>query len=152
MARVEEVLCSVGNEIYGFDVENVKGIEKYVNIVPVPNAPSYIEGIINLREDVIPIYNLRHKFNLPGTAPTEETKLIISKSKEMLIGFKVDKVHGIVGIEEEEFLEVPTIVKIEETAYIKTIAKVEERLVIILDLEVMLTGKESKEIRDIIEE
>ena len=152
MAAVKEVLCSVGDEVYGIDIAYVKGIEKYVNISPVPNAPGYIEGIINLRGDVIPIYNLRYKFNLPKTEPTENTKLIISKSGEILIAFMVDMVTEIVELEKEAFHELPTVVKTEETAYIRSIAQVGGRLVVMLDLEAMLSGKESSHIKNMLEE
>lgn len=152
MAVIREVLCYIGEELFGIDINYVKGIEKYRNISPIPSAPDYIEGIINLRGDVIPIYNLRHKFNLPDVSPTENTKLIISKSNDMLVAFMVDMVSEIVEIEEEEFQEVPEIVMTDETSYIHAIAQVKDRLVVLLNLEAMVSRKESKQMKAILNE
>ena len=80
MAVVKGILFHVGNEVYGIGILNIRGIEKVANIFPIPNAPSYISGIINLRGDVIPVFNLRDKFGLPSEPVTDATKLIIAKS------------------------------------------------------------------------
>ncbi|MDD6208715.1 MAG: chemotaxis protein CheW, partial [Clostridiales bacterium] len=85
MGEERDVLFYVANEVYGIDVASVQGIEKYVNIIPVPNAPSYIEGLINLRGVVIPVFSIRNKFKLPEIAVTEETRMIIVRSKGVLI-------------------------------------------------------------------
>ena len=152
MAAVKQILCNVGEQVYGIDLVHVKGIEKYMNIIPVPNSPDYIEGIINLRGDVIPVFNIYAKFQQPKAAITEQTKLIIVKSNDMLIAFMVDDVSEIVEIEDNEFQPVPKIVKNEATSYIKSIIQVKDRLVVVFNVDGILTEMEQAKLQDLIEE
>lgn len=152
MAAVKQILCEVGKQIYGIDLTYVNGIEKYMNIIPVPNAPSYIEGIINLRGVVIPVFNIHDKFNQPKADVTESTKLLIVKSHEMLIAFMVDGVSEIVEIDDSEFQQVPKIIESEATSYIKAIIQVKDRLVVVFNVDGILTEMEQQKLQDIIEE
>lgn len=152
MAATKQILCDVGNQVYGIDLIHVKGIEKYMNIIPVPNAPGYIEGIINLRGDVIPVFNIHDKFKQPKTEVTENTKLIIVKSNDMLIAFMVDGVSEIVEIDENDFHSVPKVVESEATSYIKSIIQVKDRLVVVFNVDGILTEMEQQRLQNIVEE
>lgn len=152
MAAVKQILCDVGEQVYGIDLVHVRGIEKYMNIIPVPNAPGCIEGIINLRGDVIPVFNIHDKFKQPKTAVTENTKLIIVKSQDMLIAFMVDGVSEIVEIDDSEFRPVPKIVECESTSYIESIIQVKDRLVVVLNVNGILTEIEQEKLQNLIEE
>lgn len=152
MAAVKLILCNVGEQVYGINLTYVKGIEKYINIVPVPNAPSYIEGIINLRGVVIPVFNMHDKFKQPKAAVTENTKLIIVNSNDMLIAFVVDGVSEIVEIDDSRFQPVPRIIKNEETSYIETIVQVKDRLIVVFNVDGILTEMEQAKLQDILEE
>jgi len=120
----------------------VKAIEKYMDIVPIPNAPSYIEGIINLRGDVIPVYSLRSKFGLSKKSVDEDTKLIVTKSKDIMMAFEVDSVNEIVEIPGSNIHEAPAIIRAESTAYINYVADVDKRLVVLLNLDGILSEAE----------
>ncbi len=152
MAAVKQILCNVGEQVYGIGLIHVRGIEKYTDIIHVPNAPSFIEGIINLRGDVIPVFNLHNKFGLEKTQRTENTKLIIVKSRDMLIAFMVDEVSEIVEIDDSEFHPIPKVVECEETSYIESVIQVKERLIVILNLDGILTEIEQKKLQNLIEE
>lgn len=152
MALVKQVLCNIGGGLYGIDIAYVKEIEKYQNIIPVPNEPSYIEGIINLRGEVVPVFNLRDKFHQPKAAVTDNTKLIITTTNDLMIAFIVDGISEIVEIAEEQFMKTPVIVQNEETTYIQSIAQVDRKLVIVLNLDGILTEKQQKKIETLIEE
>lgn len=152
MAMVKQVLFCIGEETYGVEVTHVKGIEKYLNMVPIPNAPSYIEGIINLRGDIIPIISMRVKFGLPKKDVTEDTKLIIVKSKDVLIGVEVDSVQEIVEIAEEDISQPPVIIKNEKTSYIDKVAHVNDGLVILLDLDGILSNQEQESLQQLLKE
>lgn len=152
MAAVKQVLCNVGKETYGIDISHVKGIEKYMNIISIPNAPSYVEGIINLRGDVIPVFNLHDKFHQSKEQVTEDTKLIIANSNGILIAFMVDMVSEIVEVEEKNFNPAPIIVENEDTRYIDSIVQVGEKLVVVLDLDGILSSKEQEKIHTILKE
>ena len=136
----------VAGEVYGVAVSAVQGIEKYVNIIPVPNAPSYIEGIINLRGEVIPVFSIRNKFKLPETAVTDETRLIIVSSKGVLIGLQVDQVKEIIELADKDLVDPPEIVTDHDTQYIRKIARVSDSLVILLELDGILSAEQKETI------
>lgn len=138
----QKVLFHIGEQLYGLDIRYVRGIEKYVNITPVPNSPDYIEGIINLRGEIIPIFNLRRKFGLEKVRATEETKLIISKSQGMPIAFEVDCVAEILTLDDENAHEVPLLVKGDATDYAGRIADTGKGLAVILDINGIFTKEE----------
>ena len=147
----QKVLFHVDKELYGLDIRYVRGIEKYVNITPVPNAPDYIEGIINLRGEIIPIFNLRRKFGLEKVRPTEETKLIISNSQGIPIAFEVDCVSEILTIEEETAHKVPAIVRSDKTDYAGKIINTGKGLAIILDINGIFTKEEKQMVEKTLE-
>ncbi|HEX3076501.1 MAG TPA: chemotaxis protein CheW [Lachnospiraceae bacterium] len=142
MENTKQVIFKLGNEEFGIGILYVKGIEKYLDIVPIPNAPNYIEGIINLRGDVIPVYSLRSKFGLPKREVDENTKLIVTKSGDVMMAFEVDSVNEIVEISSSNIHEAPAILKTERTAYINYVADIEKRLIILLNLDGILSESE----------
>jgi purine-binding chemotaxis protein CheW len=129
----------------------VNAIEKYTNINPVPNAPNYIEGIINLRGDVIPVYSLRTKFRLPDSKVDDNTKLIITKTDDILLAFQVDSVQEILELNSENVNETPKILKTTNTAYIGNVANVDGRMIILMNLKGILSDSEQKNIEEILE-
>ncbi|WP_066712050.1 chemotaxis protein CheW [Clostridium sp. Marseille-P299] len=150
MEATKQVIFKLGDEEYGFDIMLVNAIETYTGVVPVPNAPEYILGILNLRGDVIPVYSLRVKFGLPKQG-SNGSQLIVTRSKGMLIGFQVDFVHEIVEIGEKQLSEVPVIVKSEKTAYSKAVANIGGRMVILLDHDGILNAAEHNSITALVE-
>lgn len=142
MDNTKQVIFKLGNEEFGLSILYVKAIEKYMDIVPIPNAPSYIEGIINLRGDVIPVYSLRSKFGLSKKSVDEDTKLIVTKSKDIMMAFEVDSVNEIVEIPGSNIHEAPAIIRAESTTYINYVADVDKRLVVLLNLDGILSEAE----------
>lgn len=140
----QKVLFHINKEVYGIDIRYVRGIEKYVDVTPIPNVPDYIEGMINLRGEIIPILNLHSKFGLEKARPTEETSLIISNSKGMPIAFEVDRVAEILTLENEKAHEVPALIRSEKTDYAGIIADTGKGLAVILDINGVFTKEERK--------
>lgn len=149
---MKQVLCKIGKNTYGIDIDFVQGIEKDLEIVPVPNAPEMIEGIVNLRGHVIPVYSLYKKFHVKGEATAEETKYVIVRIDDMMIAFQVDAVAEIVELQENEFHPLPSVIYTEETSYVQSIVQVGERLVVVIDVEGVLNEKEKEHISKLIEE
>lgn len=150
MEEEKQVLFKVGKEVYGININHVKGIEKYSNITPVPNAPEYIDGIINLRGEIIPVFSLRKKFGLPPAEITDETKLIIANSKGVATAFQVDKVWEIIEISSDKMNNAPAIVHSEQTGYIGKIAKTKDGLAILLNLDGVLTKEEQAAVEQVL--
>lgn len=150
MEEAKHVIFKLEGEEYGLDIMYVNAIEKYTNIIPVPNAPSCIEGIINLRGDVIPVYSLRAKFGLPKKQIDDNTKLIITKMDDILLAFQVDSVQEITELNEENINETPRILKTANTAYIGQVANVDGRMIILMNLKGILSDSEQKNIEEIL--
>lgn len=147
----KQVIFTLGDEEYGLDIMIVNAIEKYTDIVRVPNGPECIKGIINLRGDVIPVYSLRKKFGLKEKDNDENTKLVITKSNNIMMAYEVDAVKEIIEISEDSISETPIIVKSRNTTYIKNIANINGRMIILLDHNGILTDKEQENIELLME-
>ena len=146
---MKQVIFTLGKEEYGLDIMLVNAIQKYTDIVPIPNAPSYVRGIINLRGDVIPVYSLRRKFGLGDKEIDENSKLIITKSDNILLAYEVDEVKEIMEIEAGNISEIPVIVKSNDTAYIKCVANINGRMILLLDHDGLLSSKEKENIENL---
>lgn len=149
---MKQVLCEVGENTYGIDIAKVQGIEKNLEIVPVPNVAELVEGITNLRGNVVPIISLHRKLHVDPKLQGREMNYIITKIGELCVGFRVDAVAEIVEIPEKDFLPVPMIVSNEDTSYIDSIIQVNKKLVLVLDVEGILNEAERKKITKLVEE
>jgi purine-binding chemotaxis protein CheW len=150
--QTKQVIFTLGEEEFGLDIMLVNAIEKYTDLVHVPNAPTYIRGIMNLRGDVIPVYSLRKKFGLTEKAPDENTKLIITKSNDILMAYEVDAVKEIIEIPAESLSETPAIVRSVNTTYIQCVANVGGRMILLLNHNGILSSQEQENIEAIMQE
>ena len=149
---MKQVLCEVGGNTYGIDIERVQGIEKKLDIVPVPNASNLIEGIANLRGAVIPVVSLYGKFHVEPKPFSEETKYIVVKVDDLLMSFRVDMVSEIVEVSEKDFLPVPTIVSNEDTKCMQSVINVNKNLVLVIDVESILSDVEKGKVSKMVAE
>lgn len=152
MASLQQVIFRLDHEEYGLNIMQVNGIEKYQEVVKVPNAPKYIEGIINLRGEVLPIYSLRKKFNLELKEVNDDTKIIVVNTNDMMIGFVVDSVTEILQIEEDTIEPAPKIVTGVNRKYIKSVAKQEDRMIILIDIDLIVSDEEKAELEEVVVE
>lgn len=150
MQSTKQAVFMLGDKEYGMDIMEVNMIEKFMNIEPVASFPNNLKGIIKLRGDVIPVYSLRRKFGLEDVAPTDDTRLIITTSNNIQIAYEVDKMSEIVLFEENQIYEVPAVVKSKDTSYMKLVTSIDDRLVVILDHDGILTEDEQNKIKAVI--
>jgi len=135
MGEQQNVIFKLDNVEYGIDILQVNEIVKLQNITKVPNTPEYVDGVINLRGTVIPIIDLKVKFKLGRKERNEDSRIIVVNVNEKTLGIVVDEVAEVIRINEEQVDDSSTISAHINDDYIKGVAKVEDRLVIILDLE-----------------
>lgn len=126
------VALKLGKEEYAVDILAVKEIIRWTQITRVPKAPFFIQGVINLRGNIIPVFNSHLRLNLPVTKTTDKSRIIIFSVEDLVVGFTVDEVIEVVSLS-EEMLEKPQMVE-GNNKYIKNIGKIDERLIMILDL------------------
>ncbi|PKM68463.1 MAG: chemotaxis protein CheW [Firmicutes bacterium HGW-Firmicutes-2] len=152
MATLQQVVFKLNKEEYGLNIMKVNGIEKYQEVVKVPNAPEYIEGMINLRGEVLPIFSLRKKFNLTDKPHDDDTKIIVVNTNDIKIGFVVDSVEEILQIDEEVIEVAPAIVAGINRKYIKSVAKVDQRMIVLIDIDLVVTDEEKISLGEVIAE
>lgn len=136
------VVFNVGDEEYGVDINIVRGIEKAIPIVSIPNSNSTIKGVINLRGDIIPIFSLRRKFNQPDALNDEDSQFIIVKTDKINIGLEVDSVGDIQNVEENQIFEMPKVLQSEDTKYYENVINMNGRLVIMLNINQIMSHDE----------
>lgn len=152
MAIFQPVIFNLDNECYGLDIENVNAIEHYQDVVRVPNASKNIKGIINLRGEVIPVYDLRAKFNTPNQQAVANSEFIIVKIGENKIAIEVDGVQEIHNFEESQMVEMPLIAKGEGVDYFQSVARIDNKLVIIVNPKKLLTEAELEAVEQLVED
>ena len=116
----------------------------------IPNAPSLYPGIINLRGDIIPVFSLRKKFGMPEKEIDSNTKLIITKSRNVLMAYEVDEVKEILEIPLSNISETPVIVKGPDTAYMKAVANINGRMIVLLEHNGIISETEKSHIETLI--
>jgi purine-binding chemotaxis protein CheW len=142
MEDIQIVSFSLDNEEYGVDIAQVQEIIRMVDITHVPRAPDFMEGVINLRGQLIPIIDLRARFSMPRAQATKNTRIIVTEIGNKRVGIVVDSVSEVVTIPLEHVEQAPDLLAAAGTEYIQGVGKINERLVVLLDLTMVITGEE----------
>jgi purine-binding chemotaxis protein CheW len=140
------VSFKIGNEEFGVDILNVHEINKMVPITKVPNAPVFVEGVINLRGRVIPIIDLRTRLKLEKKEHDKDTRIIVVEINKRTVGFIVDAVREVLRIPMNITEAPPEIVTGIDSEFIKAVGKLEDRLLILIDLEKVLSVSDQKQL------
>ena len=128
-------------EIYGVNIFDVKEIIAMMKTTPIPKTPKFIKGVMNLRGNIIPVVDMRVKFDMPEIEPQMYTAIVIITIEGNNIGFIVDKVEEVVNVDDENISLPPAFGSQVDTRFIKNMAKQKNKVVMILDL-VALFGEE----------
>lgn len=136
------VSFKVGDAEFGVDILRVQEINKMMELTVVPNTPSFVEGVVNLRGRIIPVINLRSRLGLDDKEYDTETRIIVVDLHDKTIGFIVDEVKEVLRIPKSITEPPPEIVSGVDSEYITAIGKLEDRLLILLDLTKVLSNKE----------
>ncbi|VAV83379.1 Positive regulator of CheA protein activity (CheW) [hydrothermal vent metagenome] len=143
------VTFCLGDEEYGVDILKVQEIIGISPVTKVPYLPDFIKGVINLRGIVVPIVDLRLRFRLQAAEYTDRTCVVIVKVGERVVGMIVDAVSEVMEIEEAMIDAAPSFGSGVRTDFIDGMGKVEERLVLLLDIEKLFTEGEMQEISSV---
>lgn len=134
----------IDNEFYGIDIIQVQEIIRMQEITMVPRTPPFIKGVVNLRGKVVPIISLRERFGIKEVEHTKDTRIVIVRIDVGLIGFIVDAMAEVIRLPERLIEPTPPTATNIESEYIRGVGKLDDNLIIILDLNMVLT-KEKKE-------
>lgn len=133
------VTFSIGDEEFGVDILKVQEIIRTMEITKVPRAPMFVEGVINLRGKVIPIIDLRRRFGLISKVHDSHTRIIVIEITGMVVGFVVDSVSEVLRIPVSTVEPPPPVVAGLDSDYISGVGKLADRLLILLDLDKLLS-------------
>lgn len=145
------VTFTLGGEEYAVDILKVQEINRMKEITRVPNAPYYVEGVINLRGKVIPIVSLRKFFGLPEEEDRSRQKIMIMDIQGVTMGLIVDAVSEVLRISTNIVEPPPAMTYSVSTEFISGIAKLEDRLIILLDMDRLIGKEESQNMVDMAE-
>lgn len=138
------VSFKIGEEEFGVDILKVQEINRMLEVTRVPNAPEYVDGVINLRGKVIPIIDLRRRFGMERKEKDKNTRIVVVELSGKIVGFVVDGVSEVLRIPKSVTEAPPAIVAGIEAEYITAVGKLEDRLLILLDLERVLSAEEKE--------
>lgn len=139
----EYVTFSLNEEEYAFDALNVREIIEFGNVTKVPHLPDFFKGVINLRGTIIPVIDLKQKFGMESENYQKHTCVIITEFSKGVMGVIVDAVSDVIYLSDESISSTPSFGTKIRTDFIKGMGKVEDRLVLVLDVDKVLTEEEA---------
>lgn len=141
------IVFRFGDEEFGMDILQVREVERMAKeITRVPKAPSFVEGVINLRGEVVPVVDLRKRFSLVLRPMTSDTRVLIVEINDNLVGMIVDEVVEVLRVPISALENAPQITKGVDAYFISGVAKLGERLIVLLNMERALSTEESQEL------
>lgn len=151
-SEMKAVVFQLNKEEYGVNVHQVISIERMQEITRVPRAPEFVAGVMNLRGVVTPVIDLRRRFSLEETDYTEESRIIVVRVGEIEAGLIVDGASDVIDIPEGKIESTSEVVGGVKAEYLQGVAKLDERLLILLNLDKVLHPEEVKELETTFEE
>ena len=136
------VTFDIGDEEFGVDILKVQEINRMLGITRVPRTPDFVEGVINLRGKIIPVIDLRKRFKMDGKDSDKHTRIVVVEIDQKIVGFIVDTVSEVLRISSSTVEPPPPIVAGIDSEYISGVGKLEDRLLLLLDLNKLLTDNE----------
>jgi len=152
-AAKQLVTFQLGEELYGINIMDVKEIVRVQTIRPIPNAPTYVEGIFNLRSEIIPIINLHKRFHLRKLISSEEDELlsgfVILDIDGMKLGIIIDRISRVVTVERENIQPPPQMFSGIGAEYIEGVVRQESGYLILLEIRDLFNPKELQKIAEL---
>ncbi len=137
------VTFEMNKEMFAIPIMNIQEIIRWTQVVSIPQAPDFVEGVINLRSKVIPVVSLKRRFGVADDKVEDaHTRIVIAEIGGLVVGFIVDGVHEVLRIERKDFEETPSIAISGDRRCVKGIVKQEKQMIMVLWLEEMFSADE----------
>lgn len=143
------VTFKLAGETYGINVMQVQEVLRYSEIAPVPGAPPYVLGIINLRGNVVTVIDTRHRFGLEPGDVTDNTRIVIIEADNHVVGMLVDSVAEVVYLRQSEIETAPNVGNEESAKFIQGVCHKNDELLILIELDKLLTDDEWADLENI---
>jgi len=137
---------TIQDEEYGIEILRVQEIKGFSKIRPIPNAPHYIKGVINLRGTVVPVLDLRARFGMPETEYNQFSVIIVVSVGSKVVGLVVDAVSDVLNITEDQVEETPELAGNIDASFFHGMGKVGDKLVLLLDIYNLISGNQLHEL------
>ena len=147
-ATEQLVVMRLASEDYGIDITHVREIIRMQNITEVPQAPAFVEGIINLRGSVIPVVDLRKRFGVEASEQSEETRIVVVDVRQHTVGLVVDGVTEVITAPEKSIEPVGNLAAASMTSELRGIVNLPEKLIILINMESLLGGIAAGDLED----
>lgn len=152
MEEQKFVVFQLEDQKYGMSLMRVNGIEQDYHIIPVPNAPEGISGIINLRGAVIPVYSLREHFGMDPHIDNPEKSLLVTNSHGILLAYEVDCVEEIEEVPDSKISLMPSVASNEDTAFMEQVLQIGNEIIITINVDKVLSEDVRQMVDQIVEE
>ena len=143
---IQWVTFRLDSEKYGIKVMQVQEVLRVTDIAPVPGAPDYVLGIINLRGNVVTVLDTRMRFGLPVAETDDNTRIVIIEAENQVVGILVDSVAEVVDLQSSDIETAPNVGNDESSKYIQGVSSLENELLILVDVNKLLTEDEWSEV------
>lgn len=143
---LQYVTFRLADETYGINVMQVQEVLRYTEIAPVPGAPAYVLGIINLRGNVVTVIDTRQRFGLMNSETTDSTRIVIIEVEKQVVGILVDSVSEVVYLRESEIETTPNVGNEESAKFIQGVCNKNDQLLILVELNKMMSDEEWAEV------
>jgi len=141
--EIQLVVFRIGEEEFGVDINQVREIVKLVSITRMPKAPVFIEGVVNLRGQIITVIDLAKRLDLPSKGRTETSRIMVVEVGGNVVGMVVDSVSEVLRLSTTDIEDTPSLIETEvHERYLRGVGKIGDRLLILLDLKQVLTADE----------
>lgn len=140
------IVFVIGEKEFGVDVKQAREIIPTTELTVIPNSSDFLKGVLNLRGDIIPIIDLRKKLSLQGSSNYQDDKIIIVELDQNLIGMQVDDVREMMRISADKIATPPRLVQGINSDYLSGVGKLEDRLLILLNLDKVLSEEELRKL------
>ncbi len=141
MADKQYIIFKLNDEKFAANINHIASITEYSSITPLPNGPAYVDGLLNLRGDIIPVVNLKKRFNMTEQKMNEK-RILIARKNDIQIGFLVDEASQSMNVAESNILPAPMIAIKKENSYISEVCIYNDELIIVVDLDKVLSETE----------
>jgi purine-binding chemotaxis protein CheW len=138
--NLQLVTFHLGDEEFGIDIQKVQEINRMIEITKIPNAPSFVEGVVNLRGKIIPVVSLRSRLGFDQAERGKSTRIMVVEVEGTILSFIVDSVSEVLRIDDAKIEPPPSITGGSDSVYIEGVINLADRILILLDLKVLFGG------------
>ncbi len=153
LQELQLVIFKIGTEEFGVEINQVRKIVRMVEITPVPRAPVFIEGVMNLRGQILAVIDLAKRLSLKAAGRSDKTRIVVVEIEDNIVGMIVDEVTEVLRLSVEDIDQTPELITTEvQQRYLKGIGKLEDRLLTLIDLTEIFSQGEVEGIKETREE